>query len=65
MSKDKRRKDDDDDNDYSRLKQLAKLMRGVKPKQRSKFHDRKSKREKTMRDIANEYNRDGEIHNEE
>jgi hypothetical protein len=61
VGKDRRRDDDGEDNDSTRLKQLAKLMRGVKPKQRNKFHDTKSKRERTMRDVANEYNRDGEV----
>lgn len=56
VGKDKRR-DFDDENDYDRLKQLAKLMRGVKPKQRNKFHERKPKRERSMKDIAGEYNR--------
>lgn len=63
MGKDKRRNDSDDDNDYSRLKQLAKLMRGVKPKQRNKFHGRK-KRERNLKDIVNDYNSGGEIDEE-
>jgi len=55
MSKDRRRLKDDDGEDYSRLKQLAKLMRGAKPKQRSKFHERKPKTT-NLKDVANEYN---------
>lgn len=46
---------DEDGDDYNRLKQLAKLMRGVRPKQRNKFHERKPKA-KNLKDVANEYN---------
>lgn len=60
MGKDRKRLKDDDGEDYSRLKQLAKLMRGVKPKQRSKFHERKPKTP-NLKDIVNDYNRDGEV----
>lgn len=62
MGKDSRRRSNDEiDNDYDRLERLAKLMRGVKPKQRNKFHERKQNREKSLKDVANEYNRSGEI----
>lgn len=57
VGKDKRRDYDGEDNDNDRLKQLAKIMRGIKPKQRNKFHERKPKRERSMKDIAGEYNR--------
>jgi len=60
MGKTRERLKDDDGEDFSRLKQLAKLMRGAKPKQRSKFHERKRK-ESNLKDIVNDYNRDGEV----
>lgn len=60
MGKDRHRLKDEEGEDYSRLKQLAKLMRGVKPKQRSKFHVRKPKVD-SLKDVANEYNRDGKL----
>ena len=62
MGKDrnKHRLKDDDGDDYSRLKQLAKLMRGAKPKQRNKFHERKPK-VKNLKELADDYNRDGEV----
>ena len=56
MGKDKKRIHDEDDNDFSRLQHLAKLLRGIKPKQRNHFHERKPRREKSLKDIASEYN---------
>lgn len=61
MGKDKRRDSRDDDNDSERLKTLAKYLRGIKPPQRNKFHERKPKREKSLKDVANDYNRDGDL----
>jgi len=60
MGEDRRRDKRDDDNDMSRLKMLAKLMRGAKPPQKSKFHERKPK-QTNLKDLAATYNRDGEV----
>lgn len=55
MGKDKRRDSKNDiDNDMHRLNMLAKLMRGARPPQRNKFHERK--RDKSLKDVANDYN---------
>lgn len=61
MGKDNRRSNEGDEDDYNKLQRLAELLRGIKPKQRNKFHERKGNREPNLKDVANEYNRSGEV----